>query len=114
MNPMPLQGYIMCSFMGGDDKREFHTFAVKQAILSDDGKGYKLAIDFDCGPQGGEYTIVLKGEDPLFFQGDWSRKDDSTKGSCTCRRYSSGTHLALIGAWQEESGAQQWIAELSL
>jgi hypothetical protein len=111
-----LQGYVIWIFIGGDAQGASQRFEVQHAILRESGT--ELVIDCDCalpGDAADVYTITLRRESPLLFRGVWSagKSADRSTGTCSCRVYSNGPRLALLGTWHERDGIQQWLAELS-
>ena len=111
-----LEGYYHLDFIARDDEGYSQRFDVRDAILRKDGN--ELVIDCDCALPGDPsyvYTITLRRESALVFRGEWTagKSADRSTGTCSCRAYSNGSRLALIGAWHKDGGSQQWIAELS-
>lgn len=111
-----LKGYIIWIFIGGDNDGASVEFEIQKGILRDGGN--ELAIE--ClwnlpGRPSFVYTIVMRRSGPLLFRGEWSDGGDTanSKGTCSCRVYSNGSRLALIGNWKQENGERQWVAELS-
>ena len=111
-----LQGYIIWMFIGGDNDGASVQFETQQAILREGGN--ELVIECLWALPGRPsyiYTIVMRRTSPLLFRGEWSagRAADRFTGTCSCRVYSNGSRLALIGNWHQEGGERQWLAELS-
>ena len=110
-----LQGFVIWIFIGGDDQGSSLRFEITNAILR--GGGKEIAFDCNCANHGEDsyiYTVILRREDSILYRGDWSVNDgDRSHGTCSCRLYSNGPRIALIGTWYENGGTQQWVAELS-
>lgn len=110
-----LQGYIIWMNVGGDNEGAAQRFEIQTAILREGGN--EIAIDCNCSTPGEPpyvYTILLRRESPLLFRGGWTAGEstDRSTGTCTCRVYSNGPLLALVGTWHEDGIPQQWLAEL--
>lgn len=107
MDSLLLDGYVVWLYGDPPDQK----CSVQQAIFRDNEE---LAVDCEC-PYAGElyfYTFVLRRTDALRFSGTWTTKGAKhDSGSCSCRLYTNGDHIACIGSWEEEGGSQKWYAE---
>ena len=107
-----LEGYLIFIFIGGDSEGSSQRFPISKAIFRNNKE---ITIDCNCALPGDPpwvYTIQLTRESTLMFRGHWTNPERTT-GECSCRFYATDERIALIGMWKEDSGTQQWIAELA-
>ena len=78
--------------------------------------GQEIAMEYNCALPSTTSCIrriVLRRNSSRTFAGVIiSDHHERYIGTCTCRCYSDGKHLALIGEWREDGVSRNWIAEL--
>jgi hypothetical protein len=109
------RGYLVWLIMTGEDEGMYERFETNRAVLRDDSE---FALDFDAGSPATSsllYTVILRREDSLVFRGEWSvgKSAERETGTCSCRCYRNGDHLALAGTWKQAGHAEPWFGEFT-